>query len=193
MAFPGISKLAPIIFVAWSVAGGQNETEVGSTLKRALAGCGPANVYFEVKNESAHHPTAPTDAGKAVVYVVENQRAGCFMCDTTVKVGLDGNWVAATKGNSYAFFSVEPGDHHLCSAMQAYSSRGADTTALASFTAEAGKTYYFRARLTDRNNSGTGGVLWGLDLDPINADQGEFLAASYPHSTSHQRKQTQSQ
>jgi Protein of unknown function (DUF2846) len=183
-----MNNLVAIVLLAWSVSTSQDQ----ATVSREPAGCGPAKVQFDVKTDGAHHPTAPPDPDKAVVYVVENQRAGCFMCSTTIKVGLDGGWVAATKGNSYTFFSVAPGDHHLCATFQAYSS-SADTTAVAGFNAEAGKVYYFRARLTDRNNSGQGGVLWALDLDPINGEEGQFLTASYAYSTSHQRKQTQSQ
>lgn len=178
-----MNSIVAIVLFAWSVSASQDQ----ATANHAPAGCGPASVLLDVKTDSARHPTAPSDPDKAVVYVVENQRAGCFMCDTTIKVGLDGGWVAATKGNSYAFFSVEPGDHHLCATLQAHPS-GTENTSLAAFTAEAGKVYYFRARLTDRNNSGTGGVFWALDLDPINGDQGQFLIASYAHSTSHQRK-----
>jgi hypothetical protein len=58
----------------------------------------------------------------------------------------------------------------------------------ASFTAEAGKIYYFRVRLTDQNNSGKGGVNWALDLESIDGDQGQFLIASYGFSTYRQRK-----
>lgn len=183
-----MNRLFAIVLLAWSIAVGQEE----ATVNHALAGCGPANVSFDVKNDGAHHPTVTSNPDKAVVYVIENQRSGCFLCDTSVKLGVDGSWVAATKGNSYTFFSVDPGDHHLCSAMQA-SSRNADTVAVTGFTAEAGKAYYFRVRLTDRNNSGTGAVQWVVDLDAINVDQGLFLIASYAHSTSHQRKQIQSQ
>jgi hypothetical protein len=178
-----MNSLVAIVLLAWSMSSSQEQGTAG----RAPAACGPASVSFDVKNDGASHPTAPPDPDKAVVYVVENLRAGCFMCDTTVKLGLDGSWVAATKANSYAFFSVEPGDRHVCAALQAGNPR-AETVSLAGFTAEAGKTYYFRARLTDRNNSGKGGVQWALDLDPINSDEGQFLITQYPHSTSHRRK-----
>lgn len=159
------------------------------TVSHARASCGSGNIQFEVKTEKAdksHHPAQPAP-DKALAYVVENRRAGCFLCDTTTRIGLDGAWVGATRDNSYFSFSVEPGEHHLCADLQFVPS-SSETTSLASFTAEAGKTYYFRARLTDQNNSGKGPVDLALDLEPIDSDQGQFLIASYGVSTYRQKK-----
>lgn len=150
------------------------------------ASCGPASVQFEVRSEKKH-PIAQPAADKALVYVVENLRAGCFLCDTTTKIGLDGTWIGATKGNSYLSFSLDPGEHHLCANLQSEPS-GSDTTGLASFIADAGRTYYFRVRLTDQNNSGKGGVQWAVDLDPLDSDQGRFLIDSYESSSYHKKK-----
>lgn len=170
-----------LLFGATSVAQDQ------AAIRHARAGCGSRNVQFDVKTDKSHHPMAQPAPDKAQAYVVENLRAGCFLCDTTTRIGLDGAWVGATKGNSYFFFSVEPGEHHLCAGLQSVPS-SSETTCLASFTAEAGKIYYFRVRLTDQNNSGKGGVNWALDLEPIDGDQGQFLIASYGFSTYRQRK-----
>ncbi len=150
------------------------------------ASCGSGSVQFEVKNEKKHPGVQPAP-DKALVYVVENLRAGCFLCDTTTKIGLDGTWIGATKGNSYLSFSLDPGEHHLCANLQSEPS-GSDTTSLASFTADAGRTYYFRIRLTDQNNSGKGGVQWALDLDPLDSDQGQFMIESYEASSYHKKK-----
>ena len=180
-----MNSLIAVLFLAAAASSIQDQSPAASV----PAACGPAGVQFEVKTDKAQPPTAPPEADQALVVVVENLRAGCFMCDTTIKLGLDGSWMAATKGNSYASFPVAPGDHHLCAALQV-SPAGPDHVALSGFTAEAGRIYYFRARLTDRNNSGKGGVEWALDLDPIHADQGQYLAASYPHSVAQRRKPT---
>jgi Protein of unknown function (DUF2846) len=165
----------------------QNVAKDQATPRHARAACGSGNVLFDVKSGKSHHPMAQPAEDKALVYVVENLRAGCFLCDTTARVGLDGAWVGAAKGNSYFFFAVEPGEHHLCADLQAVPA-ASETTSLASFTAEAGKTYYFRVRLTDQNNSGKGGVNWAVDLEPIDSDQAQFLIASYGVSTSRRRK-----
>jgi hypothetical protein len=53
---------------------------------------------------------------------------------------------------------------------------------MAGFTAEAGKAYYFRAKLF----SGHGD--YSFDLDLINSDEGKFLVASSTFSVSHAQK-----
>jgi hypothetical protein len=54
--------------------------------------------------------------------------------------------------------------------------------AMANFTAEAGKVYYFRARIFP------GRYDYSFDLDPINGDQGKYLVASSAFSVSHPKK-----
>lgn len=153
---------------------------------RPRASCGLSSVQFEVKNEKKHSIAQPAP-DKALVYVIENLRAGCFLCDTTTKIGLDGSWMGATKGNSYISFALDPGEHHLCANLQS-DPGGSDATSLARFTADAGGIYYFRVRLTDRSNSGKGGVEWALDLDPLDSDQGRFLIESYESSSYRKKK-----
>ena len=51
--------------------------------------------------------------------------------------------------------------------------------ALAHFTAQAGKVYYFRTRAFGSQTQ------WLFDLDPIDSDQAKYLIASYPLSISH--------
>jgi hypothetical protein len=178
-----MKNLVAVVLLWGVVSVAQEQAIIG----HARAGCGSGNVQFEVKTDPSHHPTAQPAPDKALAYVVENLRAGCFLCDTTTKVGLDGAWVGATKDNSYFSFSVEPGEHHLCAELQSVPS-GSETISLANVTAEAGKVYYFRARLTDQNNSGKGGVDWAVDLEPINSDEGQLLIASYGVSTYRQKK-----
>jgi hypothetical protein len=187
-----MKNLAVVLFCA-GVAIAQNP----ASASRFRAACGNSSVQFEVKNEKKERPEKADKADKsdngadadssARLYVVENLRAGCFLCDTTTRIGLDGNWVGATKGNSYFSVSVEPGEHHLCADLQSVTS-SPDSTGLAGFTAEAGKSYYFRAKLTDRNNSGKGGVQWALDLEPIDSDEGPFLVGSFEVSSARPKR-----
>jgi len=151
--------------------------------------CGSGNIQYEVKTakpDKNHHPEGPAP-DKAIVYMIENTRPECFLCDTTARFGVDGAWIGAAKGNSYFSFPIDPGSHHLCADLQFVPS-SSETTALVSFTAEAGKTYYFRARLMDQNNSGRGQEDWVLDLEPLDSDQGTFLVASYALSSYHLKK-----
>lgn len=144
----------------------------------AEAACGPSNAEFHISEDRSQRPVPNPDEGKALVYVVLDQRWGSV--NPTSRVGLDGTWVGANYGNSHLFFSVGPGEHHLCTDWTS------KRVSLAKFTAELGKVYYFRARITGYT-SGTGSVTT-IDLDLVNSDEGKLLVASTPLSTSEPKK-----
>jgi len=151
---------------------------------RAVASaCGPDSARFDVALNERTNPVGNNDASKARIYVIAEGVQ-------TTRVGLDGAWVGAAEGRSWISFLTEPGEHHMCADWQPSRMRtveglsSAQSISLASFTAEAGKAYYFRVRLT-------AGPLQGVvffDLDPTDSDEGRFLVASYPPSTSHLKK-----
>lgn len=152
----------------------------------AAAACGPGKVKFDVKLDETQHTLAEPEAGKALVYFVQDVGAmncwgGCFQ----TRVGLDGAWVGAVQHNSYFSVPVEPGEHHVCASPQSHfapanSEKYAGIRlALAHFTAEAGKVYYFRTRWFGNQNQEL------FDMDAIDADQAKYLIASYPLSVSH--------
>ena len=149
----------------------------------AQAACGPKNIKFNAKQDNTQHPTPEPDKDKALVYVV--QELGQMKCEgcALTRLGLDGNWVGANQGSSYFFFWTEPGEHHLCLNWQSRFERLSQSIALANFIAEAGKVYYFRARIF----TGHGGD-YSFDLDPINSDQGKYLVAASPFAVSHPKK-----
>jgi hypothetical protein len=97
-------------------------------------------------------------------------------------MGLDGDWVGANQGNTHFSFSVSPGEHHLCSNWQSSLSSRSSFYSLANFTAEAGKIYYFRARIWQ------GARISWLDLDPVNSDQGRYLVIASPLAVSRAKK-----
>jgi hypothetical protein len=157
---------------------------------RAAAGCGPNEVKFTVKTDKAQHPTAQPGAGKAMVYVFGGEAidlGGLVIGKdgVTTRWGVDGVWVGAGYRNSYFFFPVDPGEHHLCVGRQAFSK----PSAALSFTAEAGKTYYFRTRSrhsnTHEHNSGAAET----ELEPIDPAAAQLLIADSP-STVFQRKES---
>ena len=145
--------------------------------------CGPGTVNFDATADASQHPLAQPQAGKANIYLVGSFVAADPPVKPLVKVGVDGSWVGAIRGNSYIFFSVEPGDHHICANWQSGILTPSRLFALASFTAEAGKTYYFRARTLNEDNRG-----YSLDLEPADNDEGQYLVASSAFSKSHPRK-----
>ena len=88
-----------------------------STDARTAAGCGPGSFKFNVKTVKSDHAIIRPEPGKALVYVIETvrQNTACLgLCKSTVRIGADGEWTAAVKHDSYAFFSVDAGEHHLC-------------------------------------------------------------------------------
>ena len=64
------------------------------------SGCGEPKTKFEVKMEKSQHPPQ-TDAGKALVYFIENDSQFDSFPSPTTRMGIDGEWVGATHGNSY--------------------------------------------------------------------------------------------
>jgi hypothetical protein len=75
--------------------------------------CGGAQ--FEVTTLKSQHPVVQPDAEKAVVYFIEDDDSAYpWGRKPTIRAGLDGSWVGATHSNSFFYFSVAPGEHHLC-------------------------------------------------------------------------------
>jgi len=168
-----MKKIVLILFLAASAFG--QTAPVGST-----AACGRDNVSFKVKLDDSQHTFTPPDAGKARVYFFHDAGTNNTLGYPTVKVGMDGAWVGAQHGNSYFSEAVEPGDHHVCIMLQ--SSLVAQRFELAHFTAEAGKTYYYRTRLVMAR------TVELLELDAIDSDQGEYLVATFPMAISSPKK-----
>lgn len=156
----------------------------------AESACGPSNVEFGVRTNTDQSPLQQPEPRKALVYVVEDQRFKAIR-DVTIRVGFDGNWIGATRGNSYVFFSVGTGEHHLCVDWASSLASSDRLVSLANLTAESGKVYYFRARTTGGPGA-LGDGRWqaepSLDLDLVNSDEGKLLVASYARSVSYPRK-----
>jgi hypothetical protein len=155
-----------------------------STVAVVNAACGPDNVKFSVKSSHDSQPDPQPEPGKALVYVVEQyDRPGNEFGKPTIRVGLDGAWVGANRSTSHLFFSVEPGEHHLCSNWQSLPPWLRVQASLTGFSAEPGRTYYFRARVIEHDRS-----LFTLDLEPVNSDEGQMLVATSPLSDYRQKK-----
>jgi hypothetical protein len=147
-------------------------------------GCGAEDVKFDVKRIKGPHPVTQPDAGKALVYFIEDDTDFNSVFKPTTRAGLDGGWVGATHGNSYFYFSVDPGEHHLCASRQsAEDSSQAPTRAVAHFTAEAGNVYYFRVKNRWRGNYES-----EIDFAPLDSDEGVLLASTYSSTTSRVKK-----
>jgi len=92
------------------------------------------------------------------------------------QIRVDGAWVGANGYQSYFFFPVDPGDHRLCTNMQSKLKRQVNaSTAAATFTAEAGQSYYFRTKT--QVDSGR------IQLVPVDPAEAQILLASASFST----------
>lgn len=109
-------------------------------------GCGDPDAKFDVKTDREQHPVQP-EPDKALVYLIQDDLAFALRPRPTTRMGIDGRWVGATPRNSYFYFSVDPGVHHLCASWQTTGDPMASRdTAAAHFTAEAKGVYYFGAK-----------------------------------------------
>lgn len=150
------------------------------------AACGSNTTAFEVTVDPSQHTLQQSGAGKALVYFIQDDGPDGNHQHFITKVALDGAWVGAYKNNSYFAVSVEPGVHHVCARVQSKSRIG-DTLALAHFTAEAGKTYYFTTRFPGGLNA-LYPVPPYLLLSRLDSDEADYLISLYPLSISHPKK-----
>jgi hypothetical protein len=140
--------------------------------------CGPAHVSFDAEEQSDRPTPPPPEPGKAQVFFIQDDGPGGDDQHYTIKIGLDGAWTGAYKHNSYFTLSAEPGEHHVCANVQSNLAAG-QIVALAHFTAEAGKVYYFRTRLIFSLAASD----FYLDLSQTDSDEAKYLISSYPLST----------
>jgi len=144
---------------------------------RLAPACGPNGASFDVVTTKNPHKAATPDAGKALVYFIEDDTRFDTVPKPTVRAGLDGAWAGATHGNSFFAVSVDPGEHHLCASWQTYGLvfRAGTRSAAAQLTAEAGHSYYFRIKNVFRKDESP--IL--ADFELIDSDEGQLLANSY--------------
>lgn len=148
------------------------------------AGCGPNEIHFDVKT-SKQHPTAQAQPGKALVYVIGDtwgDHVAIHIANPPTRFGVDGTWVGANGYHSYFYFSVDPGEHRLCTNVQSpFESLVKSSLAAITFTAEAGQSYYFRTETPSGSQNATN----LLSVDPAEA---QILMARAAFSTFRAKK-----
>ena len=147
-------------------------------------GCGAENAKLEVKTEKGKYPAPTPDAGKALIFFLQDDARFDSHPRPTTRFGIDGTWVGGTQSNSYFYVSVDPGDLHLCANWQSFVGIGTRPTAAMHFTAEAGKVYYFVARDTFRTDHPPAEVV----LEALDSDEAQLLMSSFEFSTSQPKK-----
>jgi Protein of unknown function (DUF2846) len=144
--------------------------------------CGPKGSGFNIELDSTQHSVRQPAPGKAQVYFIQDVGPPNWLYAYVINVGLDGAWAGANKNNSYFSVSVEPGEHHVCENVKSRFSVYGRLVEATDFAAEAGKIYYFRARLT------FGEAAPSLELGPVDADEAKYLIGSDPLSVSRPKK-----
>ena len=150
-----------------------------NTTATAPSACGLNQPHFSAAKGKLS-PEVKPDAGTALVYVFSqlNDRGVTIGCQVTSRIGLDGKWVGANCGTSYLLTNVAPGEHHLCADWQTSFPGMHINPALHSLNAEAGKTYYFRARILLAEGISV------INLDSVDQDEAKSLIQTYPASVS---------
>jgi len=143
------------------------------------AACGPENISFNVKLGAPNLQVEPAP-GKAVVYFIHESGGSGMLAYPTTKMAVDGSWAGANHGDSYFAISVDPGEHHVCAALQ--SSFVDQRVELAHFHAVAGGIYFYRTRLVMSKEVEL------LELALIDSDQGKFLISNFQLSVSTPKK-----
>ena len=142
--------------------------------------CGPNNQEFSVHKESAPAISPQISQGAARLIIFSESYGLHSACGPVTRLGLDGKWIGANCLGSYTSIEISPGNHHLCANTQAQ--EDFKYTALQSFSAEPGRTYYFRATM-----------ILGLDpeaamhMEALNGDEGAFLISSWKISKALQK------
>jgi hypothetical protein len=173
----GYTKVLTVLFLFAAPAFAQDAA--GTAV--APGGCGLDNAKFEVKTEK-QHPLGQPQAGKALVYLIEDDTEYGSFPRPTVRAGVDGVWVGATHGDSYFSFTVDPGEHHLCASWQTEVALGhGHPTAAAHLSAEAGVVYFFRVKNKWTRDFG----FLGMDFQPLDPDEGQLMASKFSFSTFH--------
>ena len=183
------ARFVILLFALSTLCAGRARAQLGP-------GCGPADVKFDVKTAKGPHASPAPEPGKALVFFIQDDMKFEGGIRPTTRFGTDGTWLGATHANSYFYAFVDPGEHHVCANWQSVhfgSSFGVPkrSTAAAHLTAEAGKTYYFRAQDITKMDH-TGGehdteVVSRAEvvLEPLDADEAQVVINSFSFSSSH--------
>jgi len=153
---------------------------LGNNLRAATLpdGCGDDRAHFDVKTEKDAPAPAPPQAGKArIVFIGRIVAPGCLGCGVfSPRIGVDGSWVGATKGDSYFVLDVDPGVHHVCADWKSLSAARGRNVGVATLTAEPGQVYFFQIKITAATEAPsdppTVRTEWVLDLKQLSDDKG---------------------
>jgi hypothetical protein len=131
--------------------------------------CGDDTVKLDISLQNRVLPAANADS--ATVVFVQRLSEACVGCSIT-RVGFDGAWIGADKGNSFFSATMAPGEHHVCAYWEAPLAKIENRIGLLDFEALAGQIYYFEIEVGPRGKD-----IPVMRLKPISGDMGAFLVS----------------
>ncbi len=188
-----VALLLPFPASAQNLSPAEN-VQMLRNIRTAEAACGDSTVRFKVKRVNGPSEAPAPLARSARVVVLEsglgygdeyfvpkgNSRPKHYnklpqRLTPTVRMGMDGQWMGALRGNDFFTFTAPPGEHHLC--VQFQSAKNAGTSPrlpmafLSRMKADAGQTYYFQISYMVIHNLNK----WGLELHPLPEYSGRLI------------------
>jgi hypothetical protein len=157
--------------------------------------CGKDEIKFDIKVSTPPEgqpsaDIAPPKEGKAQIIFIETLNTeGLNPTTPSVRFGLDGEWVGANKGYSHFAVDVAPGEHNVCANWQSDWPDDAKKVAMGTFTAEAGKTYYYEIKIVRLAGEGSK-MDFFFDLKQLGGIEGRFRTKASGLSTSKAKKAT---
>ena len=141
--------------------------------------CGPLKAKMKVHTEKGEHSLGILPLNKALVYVIqEHQMTVKVLGAFPTRVALDGQWVGGNHSESYFYFPVDGGEHQVCAEWEIEFRNHILPVAFAKFTAEPGKTYFLRERVTFAGLDGERSIR----LEPMSLEEGKLLVSKLPYS-----------
>jgi hypothetical protein len=151
--------------------------------------CGKDEIKFDVKvkmpTEGQPAPAiAPPEAGKAQIVFIETLNTeGVHFTTPTTRFGVDGKWVGANRGDSHFAIDVTPGEHNVCVNWQSGSSDESKKAGMDTFTAEAGKIYYYEIKIIRLSQGSSNKMDFFFELKQLGGIEGRYRAKASGVST----------
>jgi hypothetical protein len=149
--------------------------------------CGKDQISFDVKTAKPDSALpAPAD-GKARIVLLQTTIKSGFITfmgrnSFTARFAIDGQWVGATSNNSYFSLDLAPGEHHVCASIQRTTGASKREIGVSSFTAVAGKTYFFQYMVQKQAGNQSNSYSFGLSL--VDPDEGKFRIKDFEIASS---------
>jgi hypothetical protein len=180
-----MSKVKAVVSLLVVISGATLFAQGQQEAARSAAGCGPNEVQFKVSSDKSAHLFAEAKDDKPLVYVFGDQdidNVALHIGGVITRWGVDGEWVGATDRRAYFSFAVAPGEHRLCTIRQSSVRSVSDIAAARTFTADAGKTYYFRTHIPVHNKDAVRAD--EVELLPVDPAQAQILIGKSAFSSS---------